>query len=103
MDHILQRVVGAYRLSLLDGFSSYNQILVHHDDQEKTAFRTPWGTFKYVKMPFKLKNAGETFQREMDIAFAKEIHDFLVIYLDDLTVFSRLDQQHLDHLRQVFL
>ena len=54
-------------------------------------------------MPFGLKNAGATFQRTMDIAFAKEIHDFLIIYLDDLTVFSRSDQQHLDHLRQVFL
>ena len=103
MDHILQRVVGASRISLLDGFSGFNQILVHPDDQEKTAFTTPWGTFKYVKIPFGLKNAGETFQRAMDIAFAKEIHDFLVIYLDDLTVFSKSDQQHLDHLRQVFL
>jgi len=56
----------------------------------------------YVKMPFGLKNAGTTFQREMDIAFAKEIHDFLVIYLDDITIFSKSDQQHLDHLRQVF-
>ena len=54
-------------------------------------------------MPFGLKNAGETFQRAMDIPFAKEIHDFLVIYLDDLTVFSQSDQQHLDHLRRVFL
>ena len=54
-------------------------------------------------MPFGLKNAGATFQRAMDITFAKEIHDFLVIYLDDLTVFSKSDQQHLDHLRQVFL
>ena len=48
-------------------------------------------------------NAGATFQRAMDIAFAKEIHDFLVIYLDDITVFSKLDNQHLDHLRQVFI
>ena len=56
----------------------------------------------YVKMPFGLRNAGATFQRAMDIAFAKEIHHFLVIYLDDLTVFSKSDQQHLDHLRQVF-
>jgi len=85
MDHILQRVVGASRISLLDGFSGFNQILVHPDDQDKTAFTTPWGTFKYVKMPFGLKNAGATFQRAMDIAFAKEIRDFLVIYLDDLT------------------
>ena len=71
--------------------------------KKKTAFTTPWGTFKYVKMTLGLKNAGETFQREMDIAFSKEIHDFLVIYLDDLTVFSKSDQQHLDHLRQVFI
>ena len=70
MDHILQRVVGASRISLLDGFSGFNQILVHPDDQEKTTFTTPWGTFKYVKMPFGLKNAGATFQRAMDIAFA---------------------------------
>ena len=103
MDHILLRVVGSSRISLLDGFSGYNQILVHPDDQDKTAFTTPWGTVKYVKMPFGLKNAGATFQREMDIAFAKEIHDFLVIYLDDLTVFSKTDQEHLDHLKQVFI
>ena len=62
MDHILQRVVGASRISLLDGFSGFNQILVHLDDQEKIAFTTPWGTFKYVKMPFGLKNAVATFQ-----------------------------------------
>eukprot|EP00253_Pinus_taeda_P034932 PITA_34932 len=103
MDHILQRVVGASRISLLDGFSGFNQILVHPDDQDKTAFTKPWGTFKYVKMPFGLKNAGATFQRAMDIAFSKEIHDFLVVYLDDLTAFSKSYQEHLEHLRQVFL
>eukprot|EP00253_Pinus_taeda_P006472 PITA_06472 len=52
MDHILQRVVGASRMSLLDGYSGYNQILVHEDDRDKTAFTTPWGTFHYAKMPF---------------------------------------------------
>jgi len=103
MDHILQRVVGSSRISLLDGFSGFNQILVHPDDQDKTAFTTPWGSFKYVKMPFGLKNSRATFQRAMDIAFAKEIHDFLVVYLDDLTPFSKSDQEHLKHLRQVFL
>jgi len=103
MDHILQRVVGSSRISLLDGFSGFNQILVHPDDQDKTAFTTPWGTFKYVKKPFELKNAGATFQRAIDIAFAKEIHYFLVFYLDDLTPFSKSDQEHLKHLRQVFL
>eukprot|EP00253_Pinus_taeda_P025344 PITA_25344 len=103
MDHILQRVVGSSRISLLDGFSSFNQIRVHPDDQDKTTFTTPWGTFKYVKIPFGLKNAGATFQRAMDIAFAKEIHDFLFVYLDDLTPFSKSNQEHLKHLRQIFI
>ena len=71
MDHILQRVFGSTRTSLLDGFSGYNQIMVHADDQPKISFTTPWGTFMYVKMPFGLMNAGATFQRAMDIAFAK--------------------------------
>ena len=64
MDHILQRVVGASRISLLDGFSGFTQILVHPDDQDKTAFTTPWGTFKYVKIPFGLKNEGATFKEQ---------------------------------------
>jgi len=89
MDHILQRVVGSSRISLLDGFSGYNQILVLEEDQYKTTFATPWGTFMYVEMPFGLMNIGATFQRAMDIAFAKEIHDFLVIYLYDITIFSK--------------
>ena len=61
MDHILQRVVGSERISTLDGFSGYNQIVVHPEDQEKTAFNTPWGTFMYAKMPFGLLNTGENF------------------------------------------
>jgi ribonuclease HI len=48
MEHILQRVVGSSRLSMIDGFSGYNQVVVHPDDMEKTAFTTPWGTFMYA-------------------------------------------------------
>ena len=63
MDTILQNIVGSQRMSMLDGFLGYNQILVHPDDREKTTFTTPWGTFMYAKMPFGLMNAGATFQR----------------------------------------
>ena len=49
MDHILQMVVGSQIISLLDGFSGYNQVLVLPSDQHKTAFTTPWGKFMYVK------------------------------------------------------
>ena len=70
MEHILQKVVGSKRISMLDGFSGYNQVLVLPEDQLKTTFTTPWGTFMYVKMPFGLMNTGATFQRAMDIAFS---------------------------------
>ena len=102
MEHILQKVVGSKRISLLDGFSGYNQVLVIPEDQLKTTFTTPWGTFMYVKMPFGLMNAGATFQREMDIAFSDEIGHFIVIYLDEITVYSKTEEEHLEHLRRVF-
>lgn len=80
---------------MLDGFSRYNQVLVHPDDQEKTTFTTPWGIFMYSKMPFGLMNAGDTFQRAMDIAFLEEKNKFVVIYLDDITEYSKSDEKHL--------
>jgi len=103
MDFILQNIVGSQRMSMLDGFSGYNQILVHPDDQEKIAFTTPWGTFMYAKMPFGLMNAGATFQRAMDIAFAEEKDKSVVVYLDDITVFSKREEDHLKHLEKVLL
>jgi hypothetical protein len=83
-------------------FFRYNQIMVHPDDREKTTFTTPWGTFMYAKMPFGLMNVGATFQREMDIEFVDEKDKFIVIYLDDITVYSASDKQHLEHLKKVF-
>ena len=103
MDHILQKVVGPQRMSMLDGFSGYSQVLVHPNDQDKTIFTTPWGTFMYSKMPFGLMNVGATFQRAMDIAFSEEKDKFVVIYLDDITVYSKTDEKHLQHLERVFL
>jgi hypothetical protein len=103
MDHILQRVVGSQRMSMLDSFSGYNQVVVHPNNQEKTTFTTPWGTFMYTKMPFGLMNDGATFQRAMDIAFSEERDKFAGTYLDDIIVFSKTDQDHLQHLRKVFL
>jgi hypothetical protein len=102
MDYILQKVVGSQKMSMLDGFSGYNQITVHLDDREKTAFTTPWGTFMYANMSFSLMNVGATIQRAMNIAFAEENDKFIVIYLDDITVYSDSDQQHLEHLKRVF-
>jgi hypothetical protein len=70
-------------------------------DQLKTTFRTPWGTYAYRKMPFGLINVGATFQREMDIFFRGLINQSVVVYLDDVTVFSKNKKDHLSHLRDV--
>lgn len=102
MDHTLQKVVGSSRISLLHHFLGYNQVLSHPEDHDKTTFTTPRGTFMYVKMFFGLMNVGATFQRAMDIGFADEIGRFIVIYLDEKIVCSKIDEEHLMHLRRAF-
>jgi hypothetical protein len=61
MDHVLEKVVGTNKMSMIDGFSGYNQIVVNEHDKEKTTFTTPWGTFMYEKIPFGLMNVGAIF------------------------------------------
>jgi hypothetical protein len=61
METLLQRVTSSKIMSMLDGFFGYNQVLVRKEDQNKTTFTTPWGTFEYLRMPFGLLNAGGTF------------------------------------------
>ena len=102
MEHILQKVVGYERISTMDGFSWYNDIKVLPEDQEKNVFTTPWGTFMYAKIIFGLMNVGVTFQRAMDIAFAEENDNFVVVYMDDITMYSRTDKEHIKHLEKVF-
>ena len=95
-------VSGFELFSLLDGFSSYNQVLVAKEDRLKTTFRTRWGTFAYRRMPFGLINAGATFQRAMDIAFRGLIGRSVVVYLDDVTIFSKRREEHSFHLKKIF-
>ena len=102
MEQILQKVSGSKILSLLDGFSWYNHIFVSPYDQLKTTFRTPWGTYAYRKMPFGLINARATFPRAMDIAFRKLINHSIVVYLDNVTIFSKCRHDHINHLGKVF-
>jgi len=99
MEQILQKVARSEMFSLLDGFSGYNQILVSHNDQLSTSLRTPWGTYAYRKMSFGVINAGATFQREMDIALLGLTNECVVVYLDDVTVYSERGEDHVKHLR----
>ena len=94
-------VWGVKSFSFMDGFSGYNQIQIKPEDQHKTTFIFPWGTFAYKKMPFGLRNVGVTFQRAMNFSF----HDIKAIvepYLDDLPAHfhKRIDRPN--HLRLIF-
>jgi hypothetical protein len=102
MEHLLQRVTGAGMMSMLDGFSGYNQVLLKREDQLKTTFTTPWVAFMYLKIPFGLMNAGETFQRAVDFAFRDLIWKIIEIYQDDHTVVSKERKYHISHLKIVF-
>ena len=62
IDQILDRLAGSNYFCFLHGYSAYNQIAIHPDDQEKTTFTCPFGTFAFRRMPFKLCNAAATFQ-----------------------------------------
>ena len=74
-------------------------MLVVEEDRLKTTFRTRWGTFAYRRMPFGLIKIGATFQRAMDIAFYGLIGRSVVVYLDDITIFSKKREQYTFHLK----
>ena len=102
MEQILQSVSGFAMLSLLDGFSGYNQVLVAKEDHLKMTFQTKWGIYAYDEMPFRLINAGATFQRAMDIAFRGLINKSIVVHLDDITIYSKSRGDHLPRLKAIF-
>ena len=89
-------------LSFMDAFSGYNQIRLHEDDQEKTSFVTSQGLFCYSVMPFGLKNAVATYQRLMNRMFAPQIGRNVQVYVDNMLVKSRREEDHLEDLRETF-
>jgi hypothetical protein len=102
IDEILDSLQGATCFSGLDLASGYFQIPVAPEDVEKTAFRTRYGSFEFLVMPFGLTNAPATFQTLMNDIFREYLDDFVVIYLDDIMVFSKNPADHAKHLRIVF-
>jgi hypothetical protein len=102
VDQIVDDYAGSEIFSLMDGFYGYNQINIVPEDQHKTAFICPWGTFAYRKLPFSLKNAGTTFQRAMSYAF-HDIKHIVQPYLDDLPAHSLRRVDHPTHLRAIFV
>jgi len=86
---------------MIDSYSRFNQIWVKDEDQYKTTFTTKWRTFAFQRIPFGLSNARATFQRAMDHEFGELINKIILVYLDDIILFSKSIKDHLEYLKQV--
>ncbi|GBG88184.1 hypothetical protein CBR_g46673, partial [Chara braunii] len=87
--------------SKLDLKSGYHQLEIREEDRYKTAFKTRYGHFEWLVMPFGLTNAPTTFQAAMTTEFRHMLDLFVLIYLDDILVYSRSLDEHVEHLRTV--
>lgn len=101
IDESLDALSGAAFFSTLDLASGYHQVVMHEKDRDKTAFTTPFGLYEYLRMPFGLCNAPATFQRLMQATMSDLAFQIVLIYLDDLLVFSPTFQDHLVRLETV--
>ena len=89
-------------LTFMDAFSGYNQIKMAKEDQEKTAFISSQGLYCYKVMPFRLKNAGATYQRLVNKMFGQQISRNMEVYVDDMLVKSEEELAYLDDLKETF-
>jgi hypothetical protein len=101
ISEILDRLSGAKVFSKLDLVNAYHRIAIHPDDVWKTAFRTRYGHYEYRVMPFGLTNAPATFQAWIHKALAEYLDDFVVVYLDDILIYSDSPEEHQIHLEKV--
>ncbi|KAK3726383.1 hypothetical protein QZH41_005098 [Actinostola sp. cb2023] len=102
IDESLDALGGAKHFSTIDLASAYNQVEVEPADRHKTAFTTPMGLFEYTRMPFGLNNSPATFQRLMQNIFRDDLLQILLVYLDDIIVYSSNVAEHLGRLEHVF-
>ena len=89
IDQMLDRLAGNEFFCFLDGYSGYNQIMIAPEDQEKTTFTCPYGTFAFRRMPFGLCNAPGTFQRCMMAIFSDYLEQSVEVFMDDFSVFGK--------------
>ncbi|CAN6476919.1 unnamed protein product [Victoria cruziana] len=103
LDQVLEKLAGQSYYCFLDGYSGYNQVVLHPDDQEKTTFTCPFGTFTFKRMPFGLCNAPGTFQRCMFSIFSDILVDTMEVFMDDFSIYGSSFEDCLQKLEKILI